>query len=123
MVADVEMICEEENHPQAFVAIDLCDALGGPLMQAIPEGRPFLNLSPGLNSLQITVDLPGLTPGRYLADLWIGTHYTRTLDYVKRVVAINIEESPMPERTFPHTPDHGFMVAPSCCYVEQLVSR
>jgi lipopolysaccharide transport system ATP-binding protein len=118
LVVDAEIVCEEDSPAQTFVSIDLCDALGTPLMQAIPEGRPFLDLYRGVNTLQITVDLPGLTPGRYLADLWIGTHYTRTLDYVKRVVAITVEESPMHNRTFPHSADHGFMVAPSYCYVE-----
>jgi lipopolysaccharide transport system ATP-binding protein len=122
LIVDAEIVCEEDGPPETFVSVDLCDALGTPLLQAIPEGRPFLNLSRGANSLQIRVDLPGLTPGRYLADLWIGTHYTRTLDYAKRVVAINIDESPVPGRTFPHTPDHGFMIAPSHCYVESKVS-
>jgi lipopolysaccharide transport system ATP-binding protein len=121
LIVDAEIVCEEENPAQTFVSIDLCDALGTPLMQAIPEGRPFLNLALGMNCIQITVDLPGLTPGRYLADLWIGTHYTRTLDYVKRVVAITVEESPMPNRTFPHSAGHGFMIAPSDCYVEARV--
>jgi lipopolysaccharide transport system ATP-binding protein len=121
LLFDAEIVCDRDSLSQTFVSVDLCDALGTPLMQAIPQGQPFLNLVRGVNCLQIKVDLPRLTPGRYLADLWIGTHYSATLDYVKRVVAINVEESPIPNRTFPHTPDHGFMIAPSCCFVESKV--
>jgi len=118
LIVDAEIVCQEDDAPQTFVSIDLCDALGTPLMQAIPEGRPFLTLSKGVNCLQMTVDLPGLTPGRYLADLWVGTHYSRTLDYVKRAVAINIDESPIAGRTYPHPREHGFMIVPSNCYVQ-----
>jgi lipopolysaccharide transport system ATP-binding protein len=121
LIIDAEIVCEKDNVPQTFVSVDLCDALGAPLIQAIPQGQPFLSLSRGVNCIQLVVNLPGLTPGRYSADLWIGTHYTATLDYIKRVIAITIEESPMPNRTYPHTPDHGFMIAPSHCYVESTV--
>lgn len=121
LIVDAEIVSEEDNALKAFVAIDLCDALGTPLLQAIPHGQPLLTLSEGVSCIRIRVDLPGLTPGRYLADLWIGTHYTATLDYVKRAVAIAIEESPMPNRTYPHPRDHGFMIAQSQCYIASKV--
>jgi len=121
LVVDAEIICDHSQPAKTFVSIDVCDALGSPLMQAIPVGRPFLDLSRGSNYVQLTVDLPGLTPGQYLADFWIGTHYSSTLDYIKQAISISIETSPIPERIFPHSSDHGFMIAPSRCDVRIMV--
>jgi lipopolysaccharide transport system ATP-binding protein len=117
-----EMVCRQERFPRTFAAIDLCDALGTPLLQAIPVGEPFLDLHKGRYLLHIEIDLPGLVPGRYSIDLWVGTHYASTVDHVKNVVAITVEESPVARRTFPHHPDHGFLIANSRCELECITN-
>jgi lipopolysaccharide transport system ATP-binding protein len=104
----------------AFVAVDLRDSLGVALMQAEPSAEPFLKLEEGTYRLKISIDLPPLIPGRYTADLWIGSHYTTTIDYVKNVVAVSIEESPTVGRTYQHYADHGQIVPPSRCSYEKL---
>jgi lipopolysaccharide transport system ATP-binding protein len=115
-----EIVCLEERFPRTFVSIDLCDTSGTPLLQAIPFGDPFLELTKGLHLINIDVDLPGLVPGRYAIDLWVGTHYTATVDYVKNAAAITVEESPVPNRTYPHFADHGFLVSRSRCEYKQI---
>jgi hypothetical protein len=115
MIVDCEVVCQQSVSRKSSVSVDLSDFLGAPLMQAIPSDTPFISLNKGTTLLQIKVDLPGLVPGRFLVDVWIGTHNLETLAYVSKAVSIMIDESPIPNRTFPHHPDHGFMIAPSSC--------
>jgi lipopolysaccharide transport system ATP-binding protein len=114
------LVCQEEVFPKTFTSIDLCDAFGTPLLQAIPVGEPFLKLRKGKYALSINANLPPLIPGRYALDLWVGTHYTSTIDYVKNVVSVTVEESPVPNRTFPHSVDHGSLVASSKCEYHRI---
>ena len=116
----VRVVCQDEQFPRSFVAIDLCDALGTPLLQAIPVGKPFLELRRGRYLLNIEINLPPLIPGRYTLDLWLGTHFSSTLDHVRNVVAIVVDESPDANRTFPHSADHGFLVSSSRCEYESI---
>jgi lipopolysaccharide transport system ATP-binding protein len=117
-----EVVCLEEDYPRSFVAVDLCDVLGTPLLQAVPKNEPFLKLQRGRYLLDITLDLPALIPGRYSLDLWIGAHFSSTLDYVKNVVAIQIYDSPVANRSFPHNADHGFLVANATCEYERITA-
>lgn len=115
-----KITCQSASCPKAFVSVDLCDAFGAPLLQAVPIGEPFMEFREGSYLLTITIDLPPLIPGRYTAGAWLGTHYTSTLDYVKNAVSIAIEESPVRGRSFPHTLDHGHLVSASTCEYRQL---
>jgi lipopolysaccharide transport system ATP-binding protein len=117
-----ELVCLEEDYPRSFVAVDLCDVLGTPLLQAVPKSEPFLELQRGKYQLDITLRLPALIPGRYSLDLWIGTHFSSTVDYVRNVVAIQIYDSPVANRSFPHNADHGFLVADATCEYERITA-
>lgn len=101
------------THRPAFVAIDIFTALGGPLMQALPTVTPFITDSHPLHTVRITIDLPPLIPGHYLVTLWAGAHYTETYDCVDRALGFEIETSPTKQRTFAHSPDHGYIVPES----------
>jgi lipopolysaccharide transport system ATP-binding protein len=96
--------------PQAFVAIDILDHSLTPLMQAIPETKPFLNGRKGLHEIMVEIELPPLIPGHYSADFWVGPHYTSTLDYVRQAIAFEVVSSPTRNRSFPHSSNHGFLV-------------
>jgi lipopolysaccharide transport system ATP-binding protein len=96
--------------PQAFVAIDILDYSLTPLMQAIPETKPFLNGRKGLHEIMIEIKLPPLIPGHYSADFWVGPHYTSTLDYVRQAITFEVVSSPTSDRSFPHSSNHGFLV-------------
>jgi len=107
--------------PKSLIAVDICDATLSPIMQALPSTQPFIEGSTGTHQLAIEIDLPPLVPGMYSADFWIGSHYSSTFDYVKNVVSFEVTESPAAERTFPHSPAHGFMVPNSRCEYETTV--
>jgi lipopolysaccharide transport system ATP-binding protein len=103
----------------ALVAFDISNAVGAPLMQAMPSATPIF-LGPQ-NRARFDIALPPLVPGKYWVSAWIGPHHTESFDTCTDCVSFEIEQSPIPNRTFPHTPDHGFVV-PRCSY-ETLASE
>jgi len=114
MTLKIEFCCESVT-PKSFITVEVCDVLGVTVFQAIPDGSPFMEFREGRYEATLEIDLPPLVPGRYTANLWIGPHYYHTIDQVKNTVAITIDESPVPERTFPHSYDNGHLVPPSRC--------
>ena len=60
-------------------------------------------------------ELPPLIPGHYPLTLWAGPHFTETYDLVERALGFDIETSPTKNRTFAHSPDHGYVVPESTC--------
>jgi homopolymeric O-antigen transport system ATP-binding protein len=103
----------QPNGRPALVAFDISNAAGTPLMQAMPSATPFL-LDPR-NRARFDIALPPLVPGKYWVSAWVGPHHTETFDTCTDCVSFEIEQSPISNRTFPHTPDHGFVV-PRCRY-------
>lgn len=112
MECDVTLETSETTAP-VFVAVDVCDHIGTPLMQAIPATKPFISGSVGRRRVSVQIDLPPLIPGRYSLDFWIGSHFATTSDYVKSVVVFEITDSPSSDRSYPHSPNHGFLVPAS----------
>jgi lipopolysaccharide transport system ATP-binding protein len=103
--------CHNAPHPAAFVAIDVSDSAGSPLMQALPTLDKFLKYKPsGSTTLHIQLELPPLVPGEYYLSFWAGSHNTDTIDFEEQVVRFDIIASPTKGRTFPHTRDHGAIV-------------
>lgn len=103
----------EKGARPSFIAVDIHDPSSAVIMQAEPKSEPFVGGSPGSHLLDLTIELPPLVPGNYSFDFWIGPHNTDTYDYVRQVIMIHIGENPSPGRTFPYTPDHGFIVPKS----------
>ena len=99
----------------SFLAVDISDGGSTPLMQALPNAKPFIKGVPGIHKLELEIDLPPLIPGYYEVDFWIGAHHTATFDYVRSGLAFEIDESPSPGRTFPHSKDCGHIVPISRC--------
>jgi lipopolysaccharide transport system ATP-binding protein len=100
-------------HRPAFVAVDVLNELGNGVMQALPTVAPFITDEHAEHAVRVGIDLPPLIPGRYTLTLWAGPHFTETYDVVSRALGFDIETSPTPARTFPHSPDHGHIVPPS----------
>jgi lipopolysaccharide transport system ATP-binding protein len=94
-------------------ALDILDAVGTPIMQALPTIEPFLIPKNCQRRFCIDVQLPPLVPSVYSVTAWLGPHNTETFDIVKDCVSFTVNDSPTAGRTFPHTPDHGFLVASS----------
>jgi lipopolysaccharide transport system ATP-binding protein len=106
---DITLQCHEQT-AGCFIAVDICDSSLLPLMQALPEHIPFIKGVVGTHRLQLDVALPPLVPGVYSTDFWIGSHFTNTQDYMKKVATFEVVQSPNKDRSFPHDPHHGFLV-------------
>jgi lipopolysaccharide transport system ATP-binding protein len=100
-------------HRPAFIAVDILNNLGASLMQALPTPIPFISDTQPAHSVRVMIELPPLIPGQYSLSLWAGPHNSETYDAVERGLTFSIETSPTRNRTFAHTPDHGYVVPPS----------
>ncbi len=112
-----------ELHDPAFVAFDIKNSIGTPIMQAIPTIEPFIDFNGTNNSYSIEVDLLGLVPDHYSISIWIGPHNTVTYDFKPDILSFDILQSPTLGRTFPHTPDHGYLVPNSKISKTQIVNE
>ncbi len=111
------------QHKQALIAIDIADPGGMVMMQAMPHQEGFLKPSSREQALSVFVDLPPLVPGRYLVNVWVGSHPSDTFDEVKEAVSFEIHDSPTSGRTFPHSRGHGFLVPLSTVSVSSGMER
>ena len=115
MNVEIESI---SSHKPAFLSVDILDRTGVVLMQAIPTLERFITDSRRDHHVEVEIELPPLVPGIYLASVWVGSHFTEDLDWVKEVVSFEIEQSPTQGRTYPHSPGCGPIVP-----VSRLVCR
>lgn len=99
-----------ETHKPAFLAVDILDSAGVPIMQALPQLEGFLSDKNAKHLVKFFIQLPPLVPGQYLVTVWAGSHNTETLDEVKEAVNFDVCVSPTIGRSFPHTKDHGYIV-------------
>lgn len=99
-----------KTHDKAFLAIDFTNSLGHTFMQALPKAEPFLSFSTENQCIEVTIQLPPLVPDTYYLSAWLGSHYTHTYDQVEEAVKFEIEDSPSPDRNFPHAHNHGVIV-------------
>ncbi|HKO61345.1 MAG TPA: ABC transporter ATP-binding protein [Pyrinomonadaceae bacterium] len=97
-------------HKSAFVAVDVLDARGVGLMQAMPATEGFLRPEVVDHDFRVLIDLPPLVPGRYSLKIWVGPHNTETFDQIEDVASFEVMASPSPGRTFEHSYDHGAIV-------------
>jgi lipopolysaccharide transport system ATP-binding protein len=103
-----------------FIAVDVCDQLQTPIMQALPITKPFIPGESGSQQLALEIDLPRLIPGHYILDFWIGSHFSSTADYVKNAVTFEVVQSAASDRSFPHSSSHGYLVPESRCELVEL---
>jgi len=103
-----------------FIAVDICDQLQTPIMQALPFTKPFISGKSGRQRLSLEIDLPRLIPGQYVLDFWIGSHFSTTADYVKNAVTFEVVQAPSSDRSFPHSSSHGYLVPESRCALVTL---
>jgi len=106
---DVTLVSSGEHKP-AFIAVDVLEPGGTAILQAIPRLDGFIDAADRSHLVSVSIELPPLIPGEYLATVWVGSHNTQTLDEVREGVVFEITDSPTEGRTFPHTRDHGYVV-------------
>ena len=110
-------IKSEPEGRQVFLAVDILDRNSSPIMQAVPRHTPFIGGAPGKYQVEMTIELPPLVPGIYKLEFWIGPHNNENSDYIPNSMMIEIVDSPSAGRSYPHHPDHGFMVPTSTASV------
>ena len=126
LTLELDVLLETRGrHKPAFVTVDILDAAGVALMQALPrlEGfvpEAFVPDGSGGHRVRIAVELPPLVPGQYFVTVWVGSHHADTLDAVERAVRFEVHESPSTGRSYPHSADHGHIVPPSTASYEAL---
>jgi lipopolysaccharide transport system ATP-binding protein len=98
------------KHKPAFVALDIQDVSGTAVMQALPTVEQFIKDDHPYHSIHLTIHLPPMIPRMYGVTVWVGSHNTRTYDEAKDCVSFEVGQTPTQNRTFPHTPDHGYIV-------------
>ena len=109
LILDIQLESKSIHKP-AFIAIDICDASGSAIMQALPENHGFIDSQRKEHLIQLAIELPPMIPGIYLLTVWVGSHYQNTLDMIREVIIFEIDISPSPGRVFPHSPSHGYIV-------------
>lgn len=97
-------------HKSAHLIIDILDSSGTAIMQAIPTIENYLHFKDKKHSVKIIVQLPPLVPDDYLISVWVGSHNSETIEWIRESNMFNISDSPVLGRSFPHTKDHGYMV-------------
>jgi lipopolysaccharide transport system ATP-binding protein len=112
LMVDLALVSRAQHKP-AFLAVDIRDLGGTPVMQALPVLAGFLTPESARHPVRIGIELNGLIPGQYTVSVWAGSHNDETLDFAEEAVSFEVLDSPTPGRSFPHTPDHGFIVPKS----------
>jgi lipopolysaccharide transport system ATP-binding protein len=103
-------IVSQARHKDLFVAYDISNSIGVPVLQAIPKLQPFIRFSETEQIIETEIELPPMIPDQYKVSVWIGEHNTETMCWEKEVVAFEISESPAKGRNFPHSHGNGFIV-------------
>ena len=118
---EVELrLTSRSKHKPAFLAIDIHEPLGTAIMQALPTVERFISDERTAHRYKVRIALPPLIPTNYRLGVWVGSHNIETLDEVRECVSFSIANTPTPNRTFPHTIDHGYIVP--CSTVEELAA-
>lgn len=104
---------ERGSHKRAFMAFDIVAPNGTCVMQALPTQDCFVLSKSGVHVVKVAIDLPPLVPGTYAVNVWLGSHYSETIDQADAIASFEVFYSPTPGRTVPHSPHLGFVVPQS----------
>ncbi len=98
----------KKSHKPSFIAFDLYSDSDEIIFQSIPKEEPFIEFRDSIQDFKFILNLPPLIPGLYYLSVWIGTHYTQTLDWRVKIVSFDIVESPITGRVYPFHRDKGY---------------
>jgi len=93
--------------PKCFIAFDIVNGTGQIVGQSIPSLQPFIQLYNETKEFSFEINIDAFVPDDYYITIWIGPHFSHTIDCVQDVLKFQVMESPQKGRTFPHTRDHG----------------
>ena len=116
------VLVDSGERKAAFVAYDIMSSSGFCLMQALPTQECFLKPICGTHRLCTDIRLPPLIPGTYSVTMWVGSHYSQTIDVAEECADFQVFKSPTVGRTHPHTIDHGYIVPGSVVRVHTMTA-
>ena len=93
-----------------FIAFNIINGIGQIVGQSIPTLEPFIILNSDTKDYTFEIDINGFVPDDYYVSIWIGPHFSHTIDWVKDVLKFKVIDSPQNGRSFPHPRDHGSIV-------------
>jgi lipopolysaccharide transport system ATP-binding protein len=97
----------------SLLSIEIQDARGNSIIETVPSLSAFVPGKPGQYQITVDISLPLLIPGTYWVSFWLGPHGSETYDSLYGALSFDVLDSPTPGRTFPHNPEHGYVVAQS----------
>ena len=100
-------IAAKTETPNCFIAFDIVNGNGQIIGQSIPSLQPFIQLNNETKEFSFEINIDAFVPDDYYITIWIGSHFSNTLDLVEDVLKFQVMESPQKGRIFPHTRDHG----------------
>jgi lipopolysaccharide transport system ATP-binding protein len=104
----VNVTIEAKNEtPNCFIAFDIKNGSEQIVGQSIPSIHPFIQLKNETKEFSFEISIDSFIPNDYYVSIWIGPHFSSTLDCVNDVLKFQIIESPQKGRIFPHSRDHG----------------
>lgn len=106
-------LCSKQFHKNLFIAFDVHSDSDEIIFQSIPQEEPFIAFKEFIQNFNFEIDLPPLIPGRYFLSVWIGTHYSQTLDWKLNVVSFEVNHPPTFGRVHPYSRDKGFFISKS----------
>ncbi len=106
------------HHENAFIAIDISSEDGTNIFQSIPEPKPSMFFSLTEIKIGVKLNLPPLIPGVYKVSVWIGSDYSKTFDWQRGIISFEIIDSPIKNRTIPHSPINNGYFCPTSSIIK-----
>jgi lipopolysaccharide transport system ATP-binding protein len=100
-------IAAKSETPNCFIAFDIVNGTGQIVGQSIPSLQPFIQLNNETKEFSFEINIDAFVPDDYYIAIWIGPHFSHTIDWVQDVLKFQVIESPQKGRAFPHSRDHG----------------
>jgi lipopolysaccharide transport system ATP-binding protein len=104
---------KNEHVPPAFAVFGIKNSIGGTVMEAIPSLENYIHFEHAEKTYSLKIHLANFIPDEYTLYAWLGASEAETYDWVDNVLGFEINDSPMPKRTFPFSSKTGSLIAKS----------
>jgi lipopolysaccharide transport system ATP-binding protein len=110
---DVLVYGGKQEKTKFMFAMNISNDMDVMIGQTIPSFDLVSLKKESRRNYSFLIDINGFVPDTYYLSVWIGPHFSNTLDWVKKAVSFEVIESPQFGRTFPHTRENGPLIIDS----------